>query len=336
MKTYIGIDISAESFTTARADLKSKSGYKIQDWSSQNQEDLVIFMQTLSVENDYLVMEATGVYHLGLAYALVEAGFSVSVVNPLSVKHFTRMKLSKTKTDQQDAVMLCEYGKQQADSLTLFEVPAQTLDQLRQRRMWLRNLQNQLQVTQNQLHALAHHPRADQITVELLKEEVTVKKEQIRQAQALIETLVNQDFAQQKELLLTIPGFGDTLTSIFIEVVSGFVLTNTTNDAKTFGKFVGLSPSEHQSGSSVRGKNSITRTGAPMLRQKMYLPAVTLCTRTKRENFFKTFYLRLRQKGKAFKEAIVAVMHKMCTVALAVLRKNHPYEMSIHQNQILF
>jgi len=336
MKTYIGIDISAESFTTAMVDTKSKSGYRIQDWRYQNQEDLVVFMQALSAEHHHLVMEATGVYHLGLAYALVEAGFSVSVVNPLSVKHFTRMKLSRTKTDQQDAVMLCAYGQQQASSLGLFEVPTQTLDQLRQRRMWLRNLQNQLQIAQNQLHTLAHHPRADQLTVELLKEEVAMKKEQIKQVQALIETLVNQDFAKQKQLLLTIPGFGETLTSVFIEVVSGFVLTNTVDDAKTFGKFVGLSPSEHQSGSSVRGNNSITRTGAPMLRQKMYLPAVTLCTRTKNENVFKSFYLRLRQKGKAFKEAIVAVMHKMCTVALAVLRNNHAYDSAIHQNQILF
>ena len=49
----------------------------------------------------HCVMEATGYYHYQLAYYLVEKGISVSVENPLSVKRFIQMKLSKVKTDSQ-------------------------------------------------------------------------------------------------------------------------------------------------------------------------------------------------------------------------------------------
>lgn len=43
-------------------------------------------------------MEATGVYHLRLAYALNKIGVFVSVVNPLSVKNFSRAVMCRTKT----------------------------------------------------------------------------------------------------------------------------------------------------------------------------------------------------------------------------------------------
>ena len=46
-------------------------------------------------------MEATGVYHLRLAYALNKIGVFVSVVNPLSVKNFSRAVMCRTKTDKE-------------------------------------------------------------------------------------------------------------------------------------------------------------------------------------------------------------------------------------------
>ncbi len=40
-------------------------------------------------------MEATGYYHYKLAYHLLENNIKVSVENPLSVKRFIQMRLSK-------------------------------------------------------------------------------------------------------------------------------------------------------------------------------------------------------------------------------------------------
>src|SRR5690606_40012347 len=50
--------------------------------------------------NSHCVMEATGYYHYQLAYYLLESGIKVSVENPLAVKRFIQMKLSKIKTDK--------------------------------------------------------------------------------------------------------------------------------------------------------------------------------------------------------------------------------------------
>ena len=57
-------------------------------------------------------MEATGYYHYQLAYHLLESGIKVSVENPLSVKRFIQMKLSKIKTNISDSSLICEWLKQ--------------------------------------------------------------------------------------------------------------------------------------------------------------------------------------------------------------------------------
>jgi transposase len=57
-------------------------------------------------------MEATGYYHYQLAYHLLESGIKVSVENPLLVKRFIQMRLSKIKTDKSDSKLICAYAEQ--------------------------------------------------------------------------------------------------------------------------------------------------------------------------------------------------------------------------------
>jgi len=100
---YFGIDISHLVFDVTDSDgnyyqfKNSVSGFKK-------------FLKLLDF-NSHCVMEATGYYHYQLAYYLQEEGIKVSVENPLSVKRFIQMKLSKIKTDKSDSKLICEYAK---------------------------------------------------------------------------------------------------------------------------------------------------------------------------------------------------------------------------------
>ena len=47
-----------------------------------------------------------------LAYFLLENGIEVSVVNPLKIKRFIQMELSKIKTDKSDSKMIQLYAKE--------------------------------------------------------------------------------------------------------------------------------------------------------------------------------------------------------------------------------
>ena len=101
---YFGIDISHLVFDVTDSDgnyhqfKNNNSGFKK-------------FTKLLDNES-HCVMEATGYYHYQLAYHLLESGIRLSVENPLSIKRFIQMKLSKIKTDKSDSKLICEYAKQ--------------------------------------------------------------------------------------------------------------------------------------------------------------------------------------------------------------------------------
>jgi len=99
-----GIDISKDTF-----DVMDSDGNHYQ--FSNNFKHFLKFLKLLDSDS-HCVMEATGYYHYQLAYFLSEHNIRVSVENPLSIKRFIQMKLSKIKTDKSDAKMICLYGQQ--------------------------------------------------------------------------------------------------------------------------------------------------------------------------------------------------------------------------------
>ena len=97
-----GVDISKDVF-----DVMNSKGAYIQ--YANGLKGFGQFSKKLP-KGSLVVMEATGYYHYRLAQYLYEQGHCVSVVNPLSVKRFIQMKLSKVKTDKSDARAICEYA----------------------------------------------------------------------------------------------------------------------------------------------------------------------------------------------------------------------------------
>ncbi len=55
-------------------------------------------------------MEATGNYHLPIAWMLNDSGFYVSVVNAMLVHNYGNNSLRRAKTDKKDAIKLANYG----------------------------------------------------------------------------------------------------------------------------------------------------------------------------------------------------------------------------------
>jgi transposase len=97
-----GVDISKDVFDVHG----STVGH---DQYKNDQSGFRKFLKELP-DNSLVVMEATGYYHYRLAQFLYKNGVTVSVVNPLSVKRFIQMKLTKIKTDKSDAKAICEYA----------------------------------------------------------------------------------------------------------------------------------------------------------------------------------------------------------------------------------
>ncbi len=100
---FYGIDISKDVF-----DVIDEKGIHYQ--FKNNYSGFKKYLKLLD-NHCHCVMEATGYYHYKLAYFLFENNIKVSEENPLSVKRYIQMKLSKIKTDKSDARMICAYAK---------------------------------------------------------------------------------------------------------------------------------------------------------------------------------------------------------------------------------
>ena len=144
--------------------------------------------------------------------------------------------------------------------------------------------------------------------------------EQIAAMSRAITALIEADTAQQKnrDLLLSIPGIG--------EVVSAVILAELPNIAeftpKGLAAFAGLSPSEHSSGSAVRGRPQISRIGSARLRSALYLAALS----AKRYNpRLADFVARMRAAGKPPKVTLIAIARRLLVYAHAVIRTQMPF-----------
>lgn len=85
-----------------------------------------------SIEGEIrIIMEATGVYHLPLLMRLKDAGFFVSVINPLAMKKYASVAIRKGKTDKMDAVRIANYGIDNWFKLVDYTLPDEIYAQLR-------------------------------------------------------------------------------------------------------------------------------------------------------------------------------------------------------------
>lgn len=125
---------------------------------------------------------------------------------------------------------------------------------------------------------------------------------------------------QERDLLTRIPGIGETTAAVVLAEIQS---VNNFASAKQLAAYIGLSPSEYTSGSSVRGKTQLSRTGSSRLRKALYLPAVV----AKNHNpLIRAFCERLRLRGQAKMQVIAAAMRKLVHIIYGVLKSNRPFD----------
>lgn len=136
--TYIGIDVSKDSFVVAYSPEKACKTKTFKN----TVKGIHKFIQTLSKDENHCVLEATGNYSALLVYLLSEAGIVTSVENPLKVKNFAKAMLSVIKTDEIDARLIALYGERMQPKP--YTMPSKELLTLKQKRTVIRQLKSSL------------------------------------------------------------------------------------------------------------------------------------------------------------------------------------------------
>jgi len=262
-------------------------------------------------------MEATGVYHLLLALAISKKEIDVSVVNPLQIKRFTQTKLSRTKTDKADAMLIAEYGYRMKPKL--YTAPEEFVQELKQLRSLVRMLKRNNRALLNQKHVLQRRDNTSKMALKICKSTIKSNNTQIKKIEDEMECIVKEHCKDIYDQLCSIPSISRITATEFIIVSNAFKNFNT---AKEFACFIGISPCINEPGSSIRGYRGISRVGDAHTRSTLYMCAMMakVCNKACKETFD-----RLVERGKPKKLALIAVMNKLIKQAFAIVKSGNMY-----------
>lgn len=319
----VGIDVSKKSLDvlwlrdleTLKVKTKSmpntaKGFAELLSWLAKNTDEPATELQVF--------MEATGVYHEPLAYHLDDAGVQVFVLNPAHVRDYARSIGSRGKTDKQDSFVLARYGATQkprrwepeAAEIRHLKALLNRLDALKEDIQREVNRREKAEISGNNEEVIAS---IDTILSALRKEAERLKDDIDRHIDQ------NPRLKNDRRLLESIQGIGEVLSRDLLALLHSRNFAS----ARQCAAFSGLVPVHWESGSSVKGRPHLSKTGHPKLRAKLYMASISA---SKHNPDAKALYQRLLARGKAKKSALGAVMRKLLQIAYGVLKTQTTYQ----------
>jgi transposase len=307
---YFGIDISHLVF-----DVTDSSGNYYQ--FKNNVTGFKKFVKHLDY-NSHCVMEATGYYHYRLAYFLQENSIKVSVENPLSVKRFIQMKLSKIKIDKSDSRLICEYAKQV--ELKLWQGNSKHQLECLQMTRLLSVYTKQSTMLKNKIHGEEVLGNPSKVVTSSLKSSLRQVTKQIEKVEAALLILVKKLHQDVLTRLKTIPGIGNKTALMLVVLTDGF---DRFKSGSELCSYAGLTPVIRQSGSSIKGRARISKIGNQKLRNLLFMCSFNAC---KYNKACREIYERIVAKGKSKKLALIAVCNKLLKQAFAIAKSGLIYD----------
>lgn len=321
----VGIDVSKRKLDLALlADGKIKS--KVFDNTPVGHALLQQWLleRGLSKAQSHTCLEATGPYSETLATVLCDAGWPVSVVNPARIKGFAQGELARNKTDRADAALLARFCIAMHPGLWTPPPPA-----WRELRAWVDRLQALKDMHQQETNRLeAHQVSGQAALVTAVQSHLDWLNQQIAQLERDINDHIDRhpDLKGDAELLHSIPGLGD-VTVAKVLAYAGDV--RRFENAKALAAFIGVTPRQRLSGTSVKGRTMLSRTGHAALRRALYMPGLV----ARRHNpVLKAFGDRLNTSGLAPKAVVGAVMRKLAHLIYGVIKSGKPFDANFGQS----
>jgi len=327
VKQIVGIDV-------AQKELVVCLGRMHDDWSPElyanktfanaekGMEALVLWVKK---QTDHriavrFVMEATGVYHEGLAYFLEEKGHEVSIMLPNKISNYMRTLEVRTITDKTASQAIATFGLER--KLDNWKRPKEIYRKLRQLTRERDQLVQERTIVKNQLHAEQTEAYPNKSSVKRIKDRITMLNKQEKEIRGEVTALIAQDEEIKKIVVIicSLPGIGLLTAAIVLAETNGFDLIR---NKRQLASYAGFDVKEKQSGTSVRGKPRISKRGNKYLRKAMHLPALAAIRHNER---FKAIFARLVSKHGIKMKAAVAIQRRLLEMIYTLYKTNKLFD----------
>lgn len=326
MKLIVGIDVSKDKFDCLwlkdSVVLTGKS--KALPNTPKGFEELrawLIKHVSAELADIHVIMEATGIYHESLAYALYGFGVNVSVVNPAFVRNYAKSLGARHKTDKQDSWVIARYGASRA--LDYWKPEPEEIRELKAMLSRLAALEMDLQRELNRLEKTHCSSGASARVLDSIQTMVQHLRDEKQKLESDIDNHINRhpDLKVDRDILLSVPAIGNVLSRELLALLRSREFTY----AGQASAFVGLIPRLNESG-NFKGRTTLCKNGSNRLRAKLYMAAIVAI---RHNPDIKAQYRRLLAAGKTKMQALGAAMRKLVQICFGVLKHQCEYRPQI-------
>src|SRR5579862_8612554 len=247
----LGIDVSKAQLSLALLQGESVARKTVSNNSSGFRQ-ILTWLKNRKVGQLQACMEATGTYGELIAEHLHDAGFTVSVVNPIQIKAFGRSAMVRTKTDGVDALLIAQFCRaQRPPAWAPLPEKARDFRALMRRREALVDM---ITVENNRLEAASAKEvrRSIKAVLKALKDELSMLEKQIKD-----HVDSDPDLRELVDRLDELPGVATLTAMKMLAETNSFTVCTT---AREIVAYAGLNPSHYQSGTIVR-RQRISKIG---------------------------------------------------------------------------
>lgn len=266
-------------------------------------------------------VEASGVYSLDLTLALHDAPtVEVMLVNPRAAKDYRRSRMHRSKTDELDAAVLCDYVLRMP--FVAWEPPEGDAVELRQLARRIADLTVERAREKNRLHVA----RASKATSAVVVNDVEVN---LRHLDRRIDEMVRQALKVVERSAGITAAYGHLTSVRGIAAKSAVMLLGELlclpkgMAVREWVAYAGLDVRQHRSGRSVEARPRISKEGNVHIRRALYMPALVS---VRHEPSVGAFYEGLLERGKPKMVAVVAVMRKLLHAIYGMLKHDSDFD----------
>lgn len=307
---FVGIDVAQEQLDVCILPLDQT--FRLSN-TAAGRRQLVDKLRSLAANPADLlvVLESTGGLELPTAVALSEAAIAAAIIKPERARYFAKASGQLAKTDAIDARLLAQFA--QAVPLTVPPLPSEETRLFRDLLDRRQQLVAMRTMEKNRC-ASTTDPRA----CKSLRRHLAWIDKEIAALEAELDRRVaeNSSWKEIDPILQSIPGIGAQTARTLI----GQLPELGTVDRKVIGQLVGLAPIANDSG-KTEGQRHIVG-GRRQVRNVLYMAALSA---VRHNPVGKALYTRLVAKGKSAKAALIAVAHKLLTIANAMVHNRTPW-----------
>lgn len=268
-----------------------------------------------------VILEATGVYSLGLALALDRApGVEVMVVNPRASHDFQRARLTRAKTDRVDALGLLDFLARMP--FVAWTPPAPEVLALQQLTRRADQLKRELGREVARRHAVGFTPDESDVIAHDLELNIAHLRRRLKALHqaALAHVKAHPRLHELVQRLTSAPGIAHASA---MRLLAELLVLPDHLKAPQWVAHAGLDPRPQESGSSIHKPRRITKTGNRHLRTALFMPALVA---VRCHGHVKACYDALVARGKRPKQALVAVMRKLLHALWGMLKHAQDFD----------